>query len=368
MESYMSFPSLTIGSLHVSTPIVQGGMGVGISLSGLASAVADAGGIGIIAAAGIGMFQPDFTSNYVEANNRALQGEIRAVRRKTDGVLGVNIMVALTNFAELVATAVKEGVDAIFSGAGLPLDLPSYLPESCKIKLVPIVSSARAAAVLCKKWLLRFGRTPDAFVVEGPMAGGHLGFKPEHLDNPAYALEQLLPEVIAGVEYFARSTGKPIPVIAAGGIFTGFDIHKYLTMGAAGVQLGTRFVCTHECDADIRFKQAYLNAKSEDLVVIKSPVGLPGRAISNAFLEAVGEGNKVPGVCHFHCLHSCDPVTAPYCITMALVNSKRGNLKRGFVFAGQNAYRVEQIVSVCELMAELEREYNSALVKEAIGN
>jgi len=357
----MSFPSLTIGDLTVEKPIIQGGMGVGISLSGLASAVAEAGGIGVISAAGIGMFQPDFSSNYVEANSRALRDEIRAVRKKTDGALGVNIMVAMTNFAELVRTAVKEKVDAIFSGAGLPMDLPSYLTKTSKTKLVPIVSSARAAVILCKKWLSHFGRMPDAFVVEGPMAGGHLGFKSEQIEDPAYKLEKLVPEVIKSLAPFKTAEGKPIPVIAAGGVFNGADILKFLKMGAAGVQMGTRFVATDECDADAGFKQAYVDSTEADMAIIKSPVGLPGRAIKNAFLDVASAGGKKPGACPYHCIQTCDVKKAPYCITLALANAKQGRLKHGFAFAGKNAYRVNCIVSVKELIAELESQYDVAV-------
>lgn len=360
----MSFPSLTIGDLHVQKAIVQGGMGVGVSLSGLASAVAEAGGVGVIATAGIGMDEKDYASNFVQANSRALQSEIHAVRRKTDGVLGVNIMMALTNFGEMVATALKEGVDAIFSGAGLPLDLPKYLSENSKTKLVPIVSSARAAIILCKKWLSRFGRTPDAFVVEGPMAGGHLGFKTHQIDDPDHALEKIVPEVIAGVLPFAEQTGIPIPVIAAGGIYTGADIYSFMKMGAAGVQMGTRFVATHECDADREFKQAYIDSKEEDIVVIESPVGLPGRAIYNKFLDAASRGEKTPLTCPFHCIRTCDFKQAPYCISMALMNAKKGKMRHGFAFAGKNAYRVSEILSVKQLIDSLEAEYDKALVQD----
>lgn len=356
----MPFPCLTIGDLQVIKPIIQGGMGVGVSLSGLASAVALAGGIGVISAAGIGMDEPDFASNYVEANSRVLAREIRAARSRTDGAIGVNIMMAMTNFADLVSTSIAEGADIIFSGAGLPLDLPGYLPEGSKTKLAPIVSSARAAVIICKKWLSRFSRLPDAFVVEGPMAGGHLGFKAKELDDPAFALENLVTEVIAAVAPYGARAGAPIPVIAAGGVYTGADIHKYLKLGAAGVQMGTRFVATHECDADARFKQAYIDANLEDIVIIQSPVGLPGRAIRNEFLDAAYSGKKTPGSCPYHCIHTCDSKTTPYCITLALMNAKKGKLKYGFAFAGQNAYRVERITSVAELIDELEAEYDAA--------
>jgi nitronate monooxygenase len=349
----LSFPSLCIGELVIPKAIIQGGMGVGISLSGLASAVAAAGGCGVISAAGIGMHEPDFATNYVEANNRSLTREIRTVRATTTGALGVNIMVAMANFAELVKTAVKEKVDAIFSGAGLPLDLPSHLPEGSKTALVPIVSSARAAIILCKKWLSRFGRTPDGFVVEGPMAGGHLGFKAEQIDDPAFILDKLVTEVVAGVASYTAPNGAPIPVIAAGGVYTGADISRLLRLGASGVQLGTRFVATTECDADPRFKQSYIDATEDDVVIIKSPVGMPGRAIRNDFLASAANGDKTPSTCPYRCIVSCDHQKAPYCITRALANAKKGRLAHGFAFAGQNAWRVDRVMPVAELMEEL---------------
>lgn len=356
----MSFPSLTIGDLRIPVALIQGGMGVCISLSGLASAVAASGGFGVISAAGIGMNEPDFASNYVEANNRALTREIRAARAATSGALGVNIMVAMANFAALVKTAIRENVDAIFSGAGLPLDLPAYLTEGARTKLVPIVSSARAAVILCRKWLSRFGRTPDAFVVEGPMAGGHLGFKVDQIDDPAFALEKLVSEVCAGLTPYTAPNGRPIPVIAAGGVYTGADIHRLITLGAAGVQMGTRFVATDECDADARFKQSYIAAQKQDLVIIKSPVGMPGRAISNAFLDRVATGGDVPAACPFHCIQSCNRQNAPYCITRALANAQKGRFTHGFAFAGQNAWRVDRIMSVRELVDELAAQYAAA--------
>lgn len=340
--------------------LIQGGMGVGISLSGLASAVAASGCLGVISAAGIGLDEPDFASSYVEANNRALAREIRAARDATTGALGVNIIVATANFAELVKTAVKEKIDVIFSGGGLPLDLPSYLTEGARTKLVPIISSARAASIICKKWLSKFDYLPDAFVVEGPKAGGHLGFKPEQIDDPEFSLEKTVPEVVEAVREFEAKAGRPIPVIAAGGVWDGADIYKYLQMGAAGVQMGTRFVATHECDADIKFKESYVNAKEEDIQIIKSPVGLPGRAVMGPFLEDVKNGLKTPFKCPFHCISSCDFTKSPYCIALALVNAKKGLLKHGFAFAGANAYRVNAIVSVKELIESLRQGYIEA--------
>ena len=359
---------LKIGDLVAKIPIIQGGMSIGISLSGLASAVADQGGIGVIGTAMIGMGEPDIYADARKANIRALQREIRKARAKTRGILGVNIMVALTNYADMVKTSIEEGIDIIFAGAGLALDLPGYLANGANTKLAPIISSDRAAIIICKKWLAKFNYLPDALVVEGPMAGGHLGFKLEQINDPAYALEKIVPQVIAAVKPFEEANGKRIPVIAAGGIYTGEDILKFIKMGAAGVQLGTRFVATHECDAALEFKQAFVNAKREDLVLIKSPVGLPGRAVRNQFIEDVNRGIRKPFKCPYHCIKTCNYQESPYCISFALISAKKGRLNHGFAFAGANAYRVDQIVSVKALIGSLLQEYEQACVHEKFSN
>lgn len=348
---------LKLGELTAKIPIIQGGMGVGISLSGLASAVANEGGIGVIATAGIGMFEPNFATDFLGANIRALKKEIRKARERTRGILGVNIMVALSNFADMVKTALEEKVDIIFSGAGLPLNLPQFLKGNQKTKLVPIVSSARAAGIICKRWSEKYAYLPDAIVVEGPMAGGHLGFREEQLGDPEYSLERLVTEVINEVRPFEERGQKTIPVIAAGGIYTGRDIYKFIGLGAAGVQMATRFVTTHECDASLKFKQTYIDARKEDLVIIKSPVGLPGRAIRNQFIDDVNKGIKKPFRCPYHCIKTCDYQASPYCIALALINAQKGNLKHGFAFAGENAYKAKEIVSVKELIRSLLEEY-----------
>lgn len=354
-----SWKSLRIGDLVARVPIVQGGMGVGISLSGLASATANAGGIGVIAAAGIGLMEPDGFSDFLGANIRALKREIRRARELTQGILGVNIMVALTNFSDMVKAAIDEGIDIIFCGAGLPVNLPEFLREGVRTRLVPIVSSGRAAALIAKRWLDKYGYRPDAFVVEGPKAGGHLGFKAEQLDDPRYALENLLPEVIQAIAPFADGE-TPIPVIAAGGVYTGADIRAMLDKGASGVQMATRFVGTEECDASPVFKESYVSSTESDLEIIASPVGMPGRALHNSFLKAVVEGKKVPYSCPYHCIVTCDPKKAPYCISLALLNAQRGKMNKGFAFAGANAPRVEKIVPVKELVDTLEKEYRAS--------
>ena len=353
--------ALCIGDLTASLPIIQGGMGVGVSLAGLAAAVANAGGIGVIATAGIGMIEPDLFQHFEAANLRALRKEIRRAKALSpQGILGVNIMVALSNFGELVTTAIAEGIDVIFSGAGLPLDLPQYLPGGGRTKLVPIVSSGRAARIIARRWTDRYAHPPDAIVVEGPRAGGHLGFKAEQIDDPAYALELLLADVLAEIRPFEAKARRPIPVIAGGGIYTGADIYKFLQRGAAGVQMATRFVTTHECDASAGFKEAYLRATPEDLVIIASPVGMPGRAIRNQFLDDVRAGKKMPFTCPYHCIITCDYTNSPYCIALALINAQRGKMAHGFAFAGDNAHRATEIVSVSELVRILLAEYHAA--------
>ena len=353
--------SLMIGNLKARLPIIQGGMGIGVSLSGLASAVANEGGIGVISTAGIGMLEKDFFTNYLEANIRALKNEIRKARELTKGLLGVNIMVAQSNFSDMVNTSIDEGIDIIFSGAGLPLNLPDFIKgKESKTKLVPIVSSARAAKLISKIWMDKYNYAPDAIVVEGPMAGGHLGFKIEQIEDPDYKLENLLTQVLSEVKKIEDKAEKSIPVIAAGGIYTGEDINRFLQLGAEGVQMATRFVTTDECDASLEFKKAYLKCEKEDIEIIKSPVGMPGRAIINKFLNDVRAGIKKPYKCPYHCIITCDYKSTPYCIALALMNAKLGKMNNGFVFTGANAYRAKEIVSVKELVNTLIEEYDIA--------
>jgi NAD(P)H-dependent flavin oxidoreductase YrpB (nitropropane dioxygenase family) len=362
----MSFkmPELHIGNLKVAIPIIQGGMGVGVSLSGLAAAVANEGGIGVISSAGIGMLEADFEKNFKEANLRVLQREIKKAKSKTNGLIGVNILVALSDYAELLKTAVAAGADLIFLGAGLPLKIPELWPlaewKKVKTKIVPIVSSARAVKIIFQHWQKQYQHVPDAVVVEGPMAGGHLGFKKAQIDDPEYALEKILPGVISTIQPFEQYAGKKIPVIAAGGIYTGADINKFLQMGVQGVQMATRFVATTECDASQEFKNAYVKCTKEDLVIIDSPVGLPGRAIQNGFLKKVESGSRIRFKCPWKCLKTCDLNKSRYCIARALTNAKNGHLEQGFAFAGANAFRVDKIISVHELFRTLMAEYKTA--------
>lgn len=347
----MKLPPLLIGDLKAEIPIIQGGMGIGVSLSKLAGAVAKAGGIGVISAAQPGYDEPDFEKNPREANLRALEKHIRLAKEIGDGgVVGVNIMVAMNHYADMVSTCVKAGADIIISGAGLPTDLPK-LVEGSDIKISPIVSSARAATVLLKVWDKRYKKTADMVVVEGPRAGGHLGFHPDELEEyQNIDLKQIVKDVIDAVKYFEEKYQKKIPVVVAGGIFNGKDIAEYMKIGASGVQMATRFVATEECDAHVNFKMAYVNAKEEDVKIIKSPVGMPGRAIQNKFL---GSYNDQPISKCYACIRECNPAKTIYCISKALIEAVKGNVDEGLLFAGDNVHRINEITTVKKLMEEL---------------
>ena len=351
---------LRIGNLSIAVPVIQGGMGVGISLSGLAAAVANEGGVGVISSAGLGLLYKELSGDYLEASILGLKEEIRKAREKTIGIIGVNVMVAMTNFADMIRTSISEKVDIIIAGAGLPLDLPSFLKKGSVTKLVPIVSSARAAKIICEKWKANYDYLPDAVIVEGPKAGGHLGFKEEQIFDGDYSLEKLVPEIVNELKPFEDKYGQSIPLIAAGGIYTGKDILEIMNLGAAGVQMGTRFVTTDECDASMAFKQSYIDAEEKDIEIIRSPVGMPGRAILSNFITKVREGKKQPKKCPFKCIKTCDISKSPYCIIIALINAFKGNFENGYAFAGANAFRATQISSVKETFQALLKEYKES--------
>ena len=376
MEAAIGLKPLKIGNLVAKHPVIQGGMGVGISLSSLAGAVAKAGGIGIISTAQIGFKDQDFGKNPMAANLRAIHSELKKAREKApQGILGFNIMVATKEYASYVKEAVKAGADVIISGAGLPIDMPKFVAEAenenggsekkeRRTMIAPIVSSVKSALVICRMWDRKYHTAPDFVVVEGPCAGGHLGFSREQLtefgadtdhvaetfDEPAYDKE--IRGIIETVKSFAEKYKKHIPVITAGGIFDHKDVLHQFALGAEGVQAATRFVTTEECDADIAYKEAYINAKEEDIVIVKSPVGMPGRAIKNKFLERVAQGPVKVERC-FRCLEHCNPATTPYCITKALINAAEGRIDEALLFCGSNAYRCEKIETVPEVMAAL---------------
>lgn len=359
--------SFKIGDITIPIPIIQGGMGIGISLSRLASAVANMGGIGVISTVGIGLVDNNSIKNYKKSNIEAIRKEIRKARKQTLGVLGVNIMTVLTNFSDMVRTSIEEGIDIIFSGAGLPLDLPKYLKKGTKTKLVPIVSSGRAASIIFNKWKQNYDYLPDAVVVEGPNAGGHLGFKQNQIDSKENSLELLVSEVLKVTNDIEAKYDRTIPVIAAGGIYSGGDIYKLIEQGASGVQLGTRFVVTEECDASIEFKEAFVKAVEGDIKIIKSPVGMPGRTIFNQFLQETAEGKRKPEHCRYNCIKSCNPKTTLYCISEALFQAYKGNLDNGFVFTGVNAGKVSEISTVEKLFTELKEEYKTAKENKKLG-
>ncbi len=353
-------PTLKIGNLGIYPPIIQGGMGIRVSGANLASAVANTGCAGIIASTGIGLFENYQGIDFVTFNGESLRSEIRKARSLTEGIIGVNIMVALADYENLVKVSVEEKVDLIICGAGLPLDLPKFL-NGRDIKLVPIVSSAKALELICRRWKGRYGKLPDAVIVEGVKAGGHLGYSFESLaDDTAPKLEQIVEDVVA----LANSFEPKIPVVAAGGIFDGEDIARFLRLGAAGVQMATRFVCTDECDVHQNFKQAYLDAGPDDITIIKSPVGLPGRVINSSFVEKIKQGLTMPFRCSYKCLRTCEPDKAPYCIAKVLANAAKGKMDESFVFAGSNAYRCNEIVPVKVLVERLTEELALALAAE----
>jgi NAD(P)H-dependent flavin oxidoreductase YrpB (nitropropane dioxygenase family) len=363
---------LRIGNLNVKLPIIQGGMGVAISLSGLASAVANAGGIGVISAVAIGMTEPDYMKNYKEANKRALRKEIRKARSLTNGVLGVNLMVAVNDYEALFTVALEEKIDVIILGAGLPLKMPQYLLEKgfdqTHTKIIPKVSSAKAAKVIFSYWAKNFNHIPDAVVVEGPKAGGHLGFKKSDLINNDISLETLVEETVEVLKSYEKEFDKEVPVIAGGGIYEGKDIYNILKKGAKGVKMGSRFVTTNECDASLEFKKTYLNCKEEDITLINSPVGLPGRAIRNDFVDQINEGQTKPFKCYWKCLRSCDSKNVPYCIAQALHNAAQGNMAEGFAFAGSDAYKATKITSVSDTILDLRLDYYRAKYFEYLKN
>lgn len=343
---------LVIGDLTAKIPVVQGGMGVGISLHKLAAAVAREGGIGVISAAQPGFREPDFYTNTFEANMRALSREIKLAKEQSDGgIIGVNIMVAVTHYGEFVKCCIDSGADLIVSGAGLPMDLPKYA-EGSNIKLAPIVSSAKACKVIYSRWLKKYNRLPDLLVIEGPKAGGHLGFKADEVLSIENFDDEIL-NIIKTNKEFAQKYNKTIPVVFGGGVFSREDVSHCLNdLGLDGVQMATRFVATEECDADIAFKQAYVDAKFEDVKIVKSPVGMPGRALNNYFIKDI-----VPGGCKisrcFNCLVHCDPKTIPYCISQALFNGANGDIDNALVFCGENVYKIDKISTVKDIIDEV---------------
>jgi len=346
----MKLSELKIGDLTARIPIIQGGMGVGVSLSNLAAAVANEGGIGVISGVQIGFREHDFSTNPIEANLRALGSEIRKAREKSKGIIGMNLMAAMNNYELYVKEAVKEKIDLIISGAGLPLTLPKLVKDS-NTKIAPIVSSAKAARIIINSWL-KHDRLPDAVVVEGPLAGGHLGFKGEELlENTCKSLKQLTIEVRELINTYEEKYNVKIPIISGGGIRTKKDMEEIIDSGADGVQLASIFVPTIECDAHENFKLAYINATRDDVLIIKSPVGMPARAIKTNFLMNAIENGCDPIRKCYKCMPNCQADKIPYCISVGLINSVQG--KDGLIFSGANLESINKMTTVKEVINSL---------------
>lgn len=359
----MNRPGFTFGEKKSRLPLIQGGMGIGVSLSRLAGAVAREGGVGIISAAQIGFREPDFHTDPQKANLRAMKTELQKARKLAekedgtcDGLIGFNIMVATRDYGNYVRTAAQAGADVIISGAGLPVDMPRYT-EGTDTRIAPIVSSERAARILLKIWDKRYHRTADFLVIEGAHAGGHLGFSEEELGHlydgtfdADYDLE--IQKIIACARSYAEKYKTHMPVVVAGGIMNAAQADHAFSLGADGIQSATPFVTTEECDAAQEFKQAYIHAKPEDIEIVVSPVGMPARAIHNPFLEKRKNEKENITRC-YRCLEKCSPKNAPYCITQALIRAVQGDMENGLIFCGDNAAYLNRITTVPEVIREL---------------
>lgn len=354
-KSIQAYKPLQIGDLTARLPLIQGGMGVGISLDGLAGAVAGEGGIGIISTAQIGFREPGYDRNPLEANLNAIPKYLKRAREKArGGIVGVNIMVATQHYEKYVEAAVEAGVDLIISGAGLPVRLPELTAGSA-VKIAPIVSTEKSAMVILKLWDRKYNRIPDLLVIEGPEAGGHLGFSAEMLKTvTAEAYEEEIRGILALVKEYEKKYGRRIPVALAGGIYDRADVQHALSLGVDAVQMATRFVTTQECDAPEEYKQAYIRCRKEDIEIVQSPVGMPGRAIHNSFQDKLATGAFRPKRCH-QCIISCEPAKTPYCITDALVNAAVGRLDEALLFCGAKAWKAERIETVSEVVDSLFR-------------
>ena len=350
----MEYPSLKIGNLTVKKPLIQGGMGVGISLSSLAGAVAKEGGVGIISAAQIGYRDPDFEKDPKAANLRAIRSELQKAREiAPDGVIGFNIMVAMQHYGEYAREAALAGANLIVSGAGLPTDLPEYV-KGTETKIAPIVSTEKSIKVILKYWDKKYSRTADLVVIEGPKAGGHLGFDKEQLeifDQETY--DEEIKKIMKVVKSYEEKYSVSIPVAVAGGISDAASAKHAFGLGADAIQVASRFVTTWECDADMKYKECYLKASKEDILIVNSPVGMPGRAISNLFIQYIMEGNRRPPKKCYGCIKTCKPSETPYCITEALINAAKGDVENALLFCGADAWKAKKMETVKEVIDSL---------------
>ena len=352
---------MKLGNRELALPLIQGGMGVGVSMGGLAGAVAAQGAMGTLSTADAGWNEPDFAAHPQQANLRALRREVQRAKRLAAGagLVAVNAMVATRQYADSVRTALEAGADAIVSGAGLPLELPA-LAEGFEALLAPIVSGPRAAQLICRTWAKRYGRVPDFVVLEGCQAGGHLGFEEaDLLSGRCTPLSRLIPEVLAALRPFEEKFGRAIPLFCAGGVATGAEMASCTRLGAAGAQLATRFIATEECDAGQGYKDVLLAARPEDLRIIHSPVGMPGRAVNSPLVQRLAAGMRQPPAHCSGCIKSCRPAETPFCITHALIEAVKGNWEEGLFFSGSRVDLVDRMRTVPDLIDELMKEWRA---------
>ena len=352
---------MKLGNRELALPLIQGGMGVGVSVGGLAGAVAAKGAMGTLSTADAGWNEPDFAAHPQQANLRALRREVQRAKRLAAGagLVAVNAMVATRQYTDSVRAALEAGADAIVSGAGLPLELPA-LAEGFEALLAPIVSSPRAAQLICRTWAKRYGRVPDFVVLEGCRAGGHLGFdEADLLAGRCAPLSQLIPQVLAALRPFEEKFGRAIPLFCAGGVATGAEMARCTRLGAAGAQLATRFIATEECDASQGYKDVLLAARPEDLRIIHSPVGMPGRAVNSPLVQRLAAGMRQPPAHCSGCIKSCRPAETPFCITHALIEAVKGNWEEGLFFSGSRVDLVDRMRTVPDLIDELMKDWRA---------
>ena len=359
----MSFKPLQIGKYTIKTPVVQGGMGVGISWDKLAGTVSLEGGLGVISAVGTGYYEDKVHADKLVANRpldaenfyskKGLTAIVKNARKICgDAPLACNILYAINDYGRVVTDACEAGIDIIITGAGLPTNMPEFTVDYPDVALVPIVSSPKALSIICKRWQKRYNRLPDAVVLEGPLSGGHQGFTYEQCAMDEYQLENLVAPVVAEAALWGD-----IPVIAAGGIWDKNDIDAMMALGARGVQMGTRFIGTHECDAHDNFKQVLINAKEENITLMKSPVGYPARGVRtnlrNLIDSRTGPAIKCISNCVAPCNRGVEAKEVGFCIADRLSDAYVGNLELGLYFSGSNGYKIDKIISVKELMEKL---------------
>ena len=353
---------MKIGKYKVKHPIIQGGMGVGISWDKLAGNVSLEGGLGVVSSVGTGYYEKKEYSHkninnkpFTEENfySRDALFKIIANTRKIcgDAPIACNVLYASNDYGRIVTDACEAGADMIITGAGLPTNMPEFTKDHPDVALIPIVSSARALKLICKKWK-RYGKLPDAVIVEGPLSGGHQGFSYEQCFEEEFQLENILPSVIEE----SKNWGS-MPVIAAGGIWDKTDIDKFLEMGCAGVQMGTRFLGTYECDAHNNFKEIIINATKDDIKLLKSPVGLPARGVLTNLQKTIKEGTAPKVACVSNCVAPCnrgeEAKAVGYCIADRLSDAYMGIKESGLFFTGSNGYRIKKLISVKNLMEQL---------------